>query len=218
VASTATRCSTSVAAAALWWSLAPSATALQARPGPCEPVRGEKVVARSPDAYVLQGKGTLACLRPNGRRYRLDEVGDDVDPGFDVDSPVLAGRFVLVSYVTGSSPGGDFGSGLLLVDLRRGRDAAVAGFGNQLSEITEVRAKVLRRNGSFAWIQDRDDQAEGARRTVRRCTVFTCRPGGRDQADAPVLAEGFDIVARSFGLHGRRACWTQAGARRCERV
>jgi hypothetical protein len=190
-------------------------------PGPasaatrCRAQRGERVIAHSAEALVLQGQGrVVACLRDGRRRFRLDSPASPEDPPADVDEIVLSGKFVLYATRLSIGSGGDESAGLVVTDLRTGRSPAVVAFGNQLERLTEVRASVLKRNGSFAWIQDATAQGGGLDRTVQVCTLRSCARGPSRAAAPVIVAQSPMIAARSLSRRRSRVYWVENGERR----
>jgi hypothetical protein len=193
--------------------------AAQAGAVACTVRPGEKVLARSSEALVVEARGdTFACLRKGGRRYRLNVGGGDVTPPVDVGGrPLLSGKFVLYKDLERA----DFQSflSLSLVDLRTGTQVALVGLGGTVETPTSVRGMVLKRNGSFAWIQDQrpDGGTDPRIRTVNTCPVRTCpRRDTPDQTE--VKDEGTGIVPGSLTLHGSRISWIKDGQRRSARL
>jgi hypothetical protein len=61
----------------------------------CEQRSGEKVLARTNEALVVErpNRGVYGCLLDSGRRHRLDEPGSDIDEPADVvGRPTLSGN------------------------------------------------------------------------------------------------------------------------------
>lgn len=79
---------------------------------------------------------------------------------------------------------------------------------------------VMKRNGSFAFIQDHERPGTDLppERTLRFCPVRTCARGADEAAEPRVVADGFDIASRSLTLRRSRVCWVEAGERRCARL
>ena len=177
-------------------------------------------MARSSEALVVRGRrGTLGCVRDDGRRFRLDEPGDQEGDGLDVFDPIrLSGKFALYEYRIGPLTSGDVFFGLQAGDLRTGEKIATVNFDTP-NYATTVYSSVLKRNGSFAWIQDRNERGSGdfpqdLRRTLQVCQVRTCARGTDEPARPRAVAEGFDIKARSLFRRGSRIYWTEGGERR----
>jgi hypothetical protein len=190
--------------------LAPAAqatTACRARPG-------ERVIGRSSEALVLQGRRVVACLRDGRRRYRLDEPPSPEDPPGELDHVVLAGKFVLYEVIDSIGSGGDEYVALVLIDLRTGRSPAVVTFGNQGDRSTEVRRSVLKRNGSFAWVQDSSPAGGALERSVLTCRISTCARGPSRSAQPEVVGQSLGIRPASLRRRGSRVFWIEDGQRR----
>jgi hypothetical protein len=203
------------AVAAAVFLLAPAASAANR---PCAARSGERVIASSPEALVFQGRRVVACLRDGRRRFRLDAPASPDDPPADVDQIVLAGKFLLYETRFFIGNGGDSSAALILIDLRTGRSPAVVAFGNQLDRLTEVRSSVLKRNGSFAWIQRAELQYGVIERTVQICPLRTCARGPRRSAVPTVVANSKTISPVSLTLRGSRVFWIEGGKRRWSRL
>jgi hypothetical protein len=111
---------------------------------------------------------------------------------------------------------GDNFDQLIVLDLRTGRLTAGADLGEQGLNPTDVRDAALKRNGSFAWIQDtRRGSPQGAlERAVNVCPIRLCR----SQPEGPqprVVAQGLTIDPHSLSRRGPRLAWIQDGRRRC---
>jgi hypothetical protein len=170
---------------------------------------------------VVRGHSRVTgCVRPDGRRHRLDEPEVQGEPGLEVEDPVrLTGKFALYEYHIGPTSGGDLFTGMQVADLRTGRKVATVDFDDVSAFPTTVYSRVLTRSGSFAWIQDRNERGSGGipedvRRTVQVCTVAACARGRYDPARPEAIADGFDIEARSLFRRKSRIFWVEAGERR----
>jgi hypothetical protein len=203
------------AVAAAVFPLAPAASAANR---PCAARSGERVIASSPEALVFQGRRVVACLRNGRRRFRLDTPASPDDGPAEVDNITLSGNFLLYSVRFSVGGGGDEFADLILTDLRTGGSPAIVGFGNRLDRRTEVRASVLKRNGSFAWIQNAYLQYGIVERTVQICPLRTCARGPRRSAAPTVVANSKTISPVSLTLRGSRIFWIEGGKRRSSRL
>lgn len=180
----------------------------------------ERVVARTAEALVVSGRrGVVACLRDGGRRYRLDNPSEEDELNV-LERVLLSGKFVLYEVQTGSIGAGGPNAGMLLTDLRTGKEIAGVAFGDAGNFPTTVRGWVMKRNGSFAFIQDREQRGTDIppERTLQFCPVRTCTHGEFDPSEPTIVAAGFDIKASSLSLRRSRVCWIEAGERRCARL
>jgi hypothetical protein len=98
-------------------------------------------------------KTTFACLRSTGPVRRLDNPGGQIR----ADDAELAGRFVGYERTDVSEQFRP--SDMVVVDLRTGQSRTLQGSANDQDTDTRVRAFVLKRNGSVAWITQGDPSA-----------------------------------------------------------
>jgi hypothetical protein len=83
-----------------------------------------------------------------------------------------------------------------------------------------ARVTVLKRSGSFAWVQDRREGGVVGepRRTLMACRISSCARGANDAPQPTVVADGFDVEAKSLTVRGSRIHWIEAGQRRSARL
>jgi len=178
-----------------------AATPVQASHG-CGAARskGARIVVKSKEAVVFtKGLYTYGCLSSVGRLRRLPDEGAGVDttaPGV----PVLAGRYV--AYATAGSGIGDEFDRLYVYDLRLGRRFL------QVSS-NFIRAIVLKRNGSVAWLEgstvDPGDNPNAPTNQIRKF--------GNEERQGVVLVTRGAIDPDSLGLSPDRTevTWTRGG-------
>lgn len=171
-------------------------------------VRNVQLETRSSEAAVFQKRKTTtsgvqpvtyACLVRGGSIERLDDPGRAIR-AFD---PALAGRFV--GYVREDfSDQFTVPSQLGVVDLRTGVHRILSAAPNAEDRDTSVRAFVIKRNGSVAWIAVGDPSGDGA---VFKLDSTTSQPRQLDAAPGP----GFDSRRLRLSADRRTVLWRRYG-------
>ena len=166
---------------------------VQATPRPCQPLKGQIVVARSAAVVVSENRGYVGswmCHRASGRRTLLQN---------DPSVVRIAGTMVAFSW---DSPEDDCGyGGLDVADARSGRQGA-AGF-RKCGFEHQFRPCVVKSSGAVAWMDGRH---------VRLCRVcFTEDDDSAVVSTTVTLARGPDVARHSLRGTRRGIVWRQAG-------
>jgi hypothetical protein len=164
--------------------------------------KGARIVVKTREAVMFtKGFYYYGCLASVGTVRRLPEEGG----GIDIDAPglpVLAGRYL--AYSTAGSAIGDEFDRLYVYDLRVGRRFL-------FQSSTFVRAIVLKRNGSVAWIETAPADPGGDE------TVWDVRKWANEERQGSVLIDrGSDVDPDSLALGADRnsVSWSRGGAAR----
>lgn len=164
--------------------------------------KGAQIVTKTREAVVFTKRGDLyGCLSSVGSVRLLPNEGGGYDTA-GADGPILAGRYV--AYSTFGSAIGDEFDRVYVYDLRLGRPFFVTGS-------NAVRAHVLKRNGSVAWVDD-SSADPGTEQPLHQL-----RKWGHEERQGVVLVDrGFDIVPESLALTPDRngISWTRGGTTR----
>jgi hypothetical protein len=164
---------------------------------------GSQIVVKTRESVVFTRRGNVyGCLSSTQRVRQLPDEGGGIDTT-PPDVPALSGRYV--AYATFGSAIGDEFDRLYVYDLRLGKRFLVVGS-------NFIRAIVLKRNGSVAWIegstvapQDPDEP------------LFQIRKVGIEERQGAVLLDrGSDIDRDSLTLAADRlsVSWTRGGTTR----
>jgi hypothetical protein len=164
--------------------------------------KGARIVVKNREAVMFtKGFYYYGCLSSVGTVRRLPEEGGGIDidpPGL----PVLAGRYL--AYSTAGSAIGDEFDRLYVYDLRAGRRFL-------FESSTFVRAIVLKRNGSVAWIETAPANSGSEQ------TVWDVRKWANEERLGSVLLDrGADVDPGSLALSADRnsVSWTRGEASR----
>jgi hypothetical protein len=164
--------------------------------------QGATIVTKTREAVVFTKRQSVyGCLASVGSIRTLPDEGGGLDLNGS-DRPVLSGRYV--AYSTFGSAIGDEFDRVYVYDLRLGKRFLVVG-----SNI--VRAIVLKRNGSVAWIEDSTVDPGG------ETPVYQLRKFAYEERQGVVLVDrGADIEPGTLALSPDRTAigWIRGGTPR----
>jgi hypothetical protein len=164
---------------------------------------GARIVVKTREAVVFtKGSFVYGCLASVGTVRRLPDEGGGIDLT-PPDGPVLSGRYV--AYATFGSAIGDEFDRLYVYDLRLGRRFLVVGS-------NFIRAIVLKRNGSVAWIEGSTVAPADPDQPSFQVRKF----GNEERQGAVLLDRGSDVDPDSLTLAADRLSigWVRGGTDR----